>query len=52
VRDALPNRLDGVTRSKALDPDLNPCPSTNIAQPVKPLGERLGFANLKHVTVA
>ena len=49
--DALANRLDipGVTCGEALDPDLNPCPCTNVAQTVKPLGECFGLANLKHV---
>jgi len=44
--DALANRLDipGVTCAEALDPDLNPCPRTNVAQPVKPLGESLGLS--------
>jgi len=51
--DALANRLDipGVTGGEALDPDLNPCPRTNVAQLVKPLGESLGLAKLSHVTM-
>jgi hypothetical protein len=50
---ALANRLDvpGVTCGETLDPDLNPRPRTNVAQPVKPLGESLGLANLKHVAM-
>jgi hypothetical protein len=51
-RDALANRADipGVACGEALDPDLNPRPRTNVAQPVKPPGESLGLAKLKHVT--
>ena len=51
--DALANRLDipGVTCGEALDPDLNPCPRANVAQPVKPPGESLDLANLSHVTM-
>jgi hypothetical protein len=51
--DALANRFDipGVPCGEALDPDLNPCPRTNVAQPVKPLGEGLGLAKLSHVTM-
>jgi hypothetical protein len=50
--DALANRLDipGVTCGEALDPDLIPRPRTNIAKPIKPLGERLGLAKLSLVT--
>jgi hypothetical protein len=51
--DALANRLDiaGVTCGEALDPDLNPCPGTNVTQRVKPLGECLSLANLKYATL-
>ena len=51
--DTLANRLDisGVTCGEALHPDLDPCPRADVAQPVKPLDESLGLANLKHVTM-
>jgi hypothetical protein len=51
--DTLANRFNipGVTCGEALDPDLNPCPRTNVAQSVKPPGKSLGLANLKNVVM-
>jgi len=46
-------RLDipGVSRSEALDPDLHSRSRADIAQPVKPVSEDFGLADLKHKAV-
>jgi hypothetical protein len=50
---SLAYRLDvsGVFRREALDPYLHSRPRSDIAQPVKPAGEDVGLADLKHEVV-
>jgi hypothetical protein len=48
LRNSLAHRLDiaRITRSETLDPNLHPRSRTNVAQPVKPMGENFGLADL------